>query len=374
MNCREISIIIPTYNRCPFSISEYYKNPLIWSLLSIINSNLQNLHKLIIVDDNSTDFTEENVEKIKREFEDVNIVYVKLNKRYNASIVRNYGLKYVDSKYVFFMDDDCIIYPNVIENALKAYKTLDKKVKLGALHFPVYLRKDTYDGVIVEKEIGKLYAKDGKIFSNFRMYPIEKKAQIKIDEELYIDAPVEIDFFHEVFLITTALIKKVGGFCENMKLKSILSEGLYLAMKMRKYNLHHYQIVDPLFKIIHFRYGSFQDSKIDETYKNIVPIPQINLSLEQMIKMSNIKNTSTGGRTNTLEIIKESISSRYAVFLYLDKEGAAKWGEYTYNALLNNVDDKMLKFPQVNIDVELKEKLWQDAIKQGREIYEQQLF
>lgn len=320
MEKREITIIIPTYNRCPYPIGKYHDNPLIWCILSLIEGNAAEIEKIVIIDDESTDETEENVKRVIEKYEDVNIVYIKNKNKKNPCAIRNIGLKYAESKYVFFMDDDCIICPGALEKARAMYEYIGERLSMGALHFPVYLRNNSFDGKISEKKIGKLLPEEGKIFSNFRMHPLQKLDTIKISEACELERPIEIDFFHEVFLIKTDLIKKVGGFCEDIELNYIFSEGLFLALKLRQCGVHHFQLVDPKCKVIHFRYGARWDMNIEKKYNDEYPICNVNISLKEMIQKSNLENLNTGGRTKIQEIIKESISGRYAAFLYLNKE------------------------------------------------------
>lgn len=375
MGKNEITVIVPTYNRCPYSIQKFYDNPLIWCILSLIKGNASEIEKIVVIDDASTDKTEENIKKIKEKYKYINIEYIRNKNKKNPCMTRNIGLKYTKSKYVFFMDDDCIINSGALEKARVLYEYIEERSYIGALHFPVYLRKNIFDNKISEAKIGKLLPEDGKIFSNFRMYPLEERKKIRINELCEMEKPIEIDFFHEVFLMKTDLIKKVGGFCENVKLDYIFSEGLFLSLKLRKLEVRNFQITDPQCKVIHFRYGSRYDMGINDKYKNEYPILNVNISLEEMIQKSNLENLNTGGRSNIQNIIKESISGRYAVFLTLSKNGAKKWKKYCYEALINEKDpEEMLKFPKWSVNLKEKEKLFAEAITQGEKIYEQRLF
>lgn len=375
MESKLISIIIPTFNRCPYTIKEYYLNPLTWCLLSIINGNQKYLDKIIIVDDNSSDYTEEVVNKIKNQSPQVEIEYIRLKEKYNVGIVRNIGLRYVTSEYVFFMDDDCILLKDTLSKAVKLYNYLEQRENIGALHFPVFLRNNFFDGEISEQLIGKIYPEKGEIYTNFRMNPIEKLEKIQVDDSIFLKKPIKIDFFHEVFMIKTKKIKKVYGFYENINLNVILSEGLFLTQKLKKYCFQHFQVTDSQLAVIHFRFGSNMDVNYKKMYSKIYLVEGINLSLREMVEYSNIERYNTGGRGNIETIIKESISSRYALFLHLNKRGAYLWKEKTYQALINNIDEKnMLKFPRYDINKEEKIALWESALKQGKEIYEQRLF
>lgn len=91
-----ISIIMPTYNR------GYIIDKAIKSILNQTYSDFE----LIIVDDGSTD----NTEEIVKSFNDKRIKFIKLDKNSGASHARNIGIQKAKGEYITFNDsDDCII-------------------------------------------------------------------------------------------------------------------------------------------------------------------------------------------------------------------------------------------------------------------------
>ena len=109
--CPKISVIIPTYNR-----SEY----LIKIIAKISHSRIPN--EIIICDSNSKDHTKEKIKKIQSDHKNQVIRYINIQKNIN-SIKRNIGIKIAKSKYVIFLDDDCIPEDKFLENY---YKILEK--------------------------------------------------------------------------------------------------------------------------------------------------------------------------------------------------------------------------------------------------------
>jgi len=100
-----ISIIIPTYNR---------RNDLKKCLDTIKNQSYKN-HEIIIVDDGSTDGTEDLIKNYPK------IKYFKQNNK-GPGAARNLGIKYAKGDIVAFTDDDCIPYKDWLENALPYFK------------------------------------------------------------------------------------------------------------------------------------------------------------------------------------------------------------------------------------------------------------
>lgn len=101
----KVSVIIPTYNR---------GNLIINSIKSVLNQTFRNL-EVIVVDDGSTDNTEDEVNKIT----DKRIKYIKLSSNFGGSNARNVGIKNATGQFISFQDSDDIFYPNKIEKQIK---------------------------------------------------------------------------------------------------------------------------------------------------------------------------------------------------------------------------------------------------------------
>ncbi|MCC7051501.1 MAG: glycosyltransferase [Bacteroidia bacterium] len=96
------SIIIPTYNRVDFITK---------AMQSVINQQYSNW-ELIIIDDGSTDNTEQSVQLIK----DKRIYYTKI-KNAERGAARNKGMDLAKGDYITFLDSDDFLLPNYFDNA-----------------------------------------------------------------------------------------------------------------------------------------------------------------------------------------------------------------------------------------------------------------
>lgn len=72
--------------------------------------------ELILVNDGSND----NSEKIIKEFKDQRIRYFKLRNNHGYATARNKGLEQAKGKHVFFTDADCVASPDWIEKGIRA--------------------------------------------------------------------------------------------------------------------------------------------------------------------------------------------------------------------------------------------------------------
>jgi glycosyltransferase involved in cell wall biosynthesis len=104
------SIVIPTYNRSKF----------IPRTLSSVSQQTYKNYEVIIVDDGSTDDTQE----LMKQYISDKIHYIKIpNSERGAA--RNKGIENAKGDYITFLDSDDILYPDYLKNAsesLTAYK------------------------------------------------------------------------------------------------------------------------------------------------------------------------------------------------------------------------------------------------------------
>lgn len=103
----KVSIITPTYN-CARFIGE--------TIESVINQTYQDW-EMIIVDDCSSDNTEEIVKKYSKD--DNRIKYVKLEQNSGAAMARNKAMELATGKYMAFLDSDDIWTKDKLDKQIK---------------------------------------------------------------------------------------------------------------------------------------------------------------------------------------------------------------------------------------------------------------
>lgn len=114
LNNIEISIIIPTFNR---------HESLIRTLDSLFDQTFpQEKFEIIIVDDGSTDDTENSIHEIRKNHQ--NLVYLK-QKNKGAGSARNLGILNAKGDIVGFTDDDCIVSSTWVELAIGSLKNIE---------------------------------------------------------------------------------------------------------------------------------------------------------------------------------------------------------------------------------------------------------
>lgn len=103
-----VSVIVPTYNRANL-VSE--------TIRSILNQSYKYL-ELIVVDDGSTD----NTEEVINSFTDDRLIYIKAQNWGGPARPRNIGIKKAKGEYLAFSDDDDIWMENKLEIQIKKIK------------------------------------------------------------------------------------------------------------------------------------------------------------------------------------------------------------------------------------------------------------
>jgi glycosyltransferase involved in cell wall biosynthesis len=107
MSTPTFSIVIPTYNRAGFIKR---------TIESVLEQTFSDF-EIIVVDDGSTDGTDEVV----RSIHDERIIYhYKFNEE--RAVARNTGVQLARGKYVTFLDSDDLLYPHHLETALDVMK------------------------------------------------------------------------------------------------------------------------------------------------------------------------------------------------------------------------------------------------------------
>ncbi len=128
MNSLKLSIIVPFYN-----VEKYIEQ----CIRSLYEQDIpQDEYEVICVDDCSLDGTRTIVEKLQKEFLSLRLVCHNDNKKQGGA--RNTGLKIAQGEYVWYVDSDDYICPNILGRLL--YTALSEQ--LSALHFDYLIDSD----------------------------------------------------------------------------------------------------------------------------------------------------------------------------------------------------------------------------------------
>lgn len=191
-----ISVIIPTYNRSKF-ISE--------AIESVINQSYPDW-ELIVVDDFSTDNTEEIVTNFILRDDSSRIKYIKNERKKGVSGARNTGIKYSKEKYIAFLDSDDFWDKDNLK--LKA-EILNSNQSVDAL-----ISDCSFFGEVEKYCISEFYIKE--LFHD--KFWVRKNMSLSIAQGPIILFMLKNGFPFRVqsLLLKKELLDKVGLFNENM--------------------------------------------------------------------------------------------------------------------------------------------------------------
>lgn len=117
---KEVSIILPTYNQCE-------RLKIVLEILKEQNYEKSN-YEVIVVDDGSTDTTEQIVNSIESTYD---LIYKKHSKNLGRSVTRNTGAEIASGELLIFMDSDRVPGKNFINEHLKLHKGYKGRVVIG---------------------------------------------------------------------------------------------------------------------------------------------------------------------------------------------------------------------------------------------------
>ena len=289
----KVSFIMVTYNRCPYKNPK--KNPLIWALQTLVNSELSKINQFIIVDDCSNDYTEASLEWFETEY-CVNLKYIKNGQRKGCSYSRKIGIENCDDDLFFLGDDDCLFKIYFVFGSLITFQKLEKQYggKLAVLNLPVFERVVGYTKTLSMNYIGQTAFDIQWFYHNFDKFPQEYREEIRyLGKDKIILEPFKIQTFKGVTLCYKKAILDAGDFLDLSMWKNDYSEHIELSYKLGKKGYLMFHQPDPRISCIHLKYGHKSPQIIPKSYFNIY-FKGFEKSLGDLINLSSINKAKTG--------------------------------------------------------------------------------
>lgn len=145
----KVSVVIPTYNRAHL-IGR--------AIQSVLDQTFQNF-EIIIIDDGSTDNTEELIKELEKK--DKRIRYIRHEKNKGPAAARNTGIKVARGEYIAFQDSDDEWFPDKLEKQMKSFESASAIT--GVVYTGFWRIKDDKKTYIPSHKIKK---KEGTIHNN----------------------------------------------------------------------------------------------------------------------------------------------------------------------------------------------------------------
>jgi len=373
----DVSAVIPTYNRCPYKPDSLKGelNPLSWAIKSLLLQKPK-INEIIIVDDHSNDYTEEVVNSFRNEAKEagVNLVYIRNKKRRGNGESRNIGARQAKSKYLFFIDDDCISAPFSAFGAVYCFEELVKGGdKVAMVGLPVYFRTSKPSKIVPKKDIGSLNFIKGVFSVNKDAFPEEYlKEEYKnekfIDTELHILNPFRIQNANAYCLCSKQAFEEVGGFPETVIKRG---EDREFGCKLTANGYIIYFQPDPKFHCVHGSYGLHTGKEFegDDWFRKVGG----NISLKKAMQECDKPAKKTGMRVEVNEYLYQHILSFFCLTYLRNKRGAINWIKKVYRDFVVKGETTIFgngKIPVPNENE--RKKMWIFAINEGLEFVKEE--
>ncbi|MDO8570276.1 MAG: glycosyltransferase [Candidatus Daviesbacteria bacterium] len=332
----QVSVIIPTYNRCPFKRVKL--NPLYTTVESLLENNREKIiWNIIIGDDCSTDYTFKTYQAIKNDFKKINIIYFKNSEKLKASYTRQKAIEMCPTQLFLMTDDDCLFPKDFISHIYKLYKkirSLDQNI--AVLNIPFADKSFHFNGYIEVEKLGKIKIKDHWVYHNFDKLPKGVSGDF-----------IKVDIFDGIFLAVKEKILLIGGYEDLRDFTIDYAEHISTSWRVLQAEFSIYHALGEKFLVNHLKFG-YNDK--DAKYKGI-PAKYL-----PILKRSNKIFENSGDRLNYLSTLESLISSfTYFYFCISKKEGIKHIDkELEYLSNFNKVTEEMLNSYEKGVNVALK--------------------
>jgi glucosyl-dolichyl phosphate glucuronosyltransferase len=164
-NYIRISIIICSYNRA---------NYILLALESLLKQTLsKDVFEVFVIDNNSTDNTEEVCKKFIESHKEMNTAYFQ-EQQQGSSFARNKGAKIARGHWLCFMDDDAIAESHYLENIISFFENYPHANAVGGRIIPRYIPyKPKWMSYHVASLIGNFDYANKVVEFSAEKYPLE---------------------------------------------------------------------------------------------------------------------------------------------------------------------------------------------------------
>ncbi len=361
------SFLFVTRNRSPYV--DIYKNPLAWSILSLVGNNKGMIDEIVVIDDNSSDYTFKTIVDIEKKL-DCNIKYFKNIKRKGCSYSRQKAIWESSNDFIFMGDDDCLYAKDFVAGALVGYLDVMRVDKnIAVLNLPVYERDIRPVFSIPKNKIGKWNLNDAHFFHNFDKLPEEYLYNPKYTKHNIL-MPFSIDIIYGVNLSFKKYIIDSGGYDDLSMWDNDYSEHMELSSKLKKRGYTLYHLADPRIFSIHLKYGAQTSDNYDKKNQEL-KFEGLKYDLGGMIKLSNSIRVDTGARINDFDFHVNQIGSFFSFYLKISKKLGIKFAIKEYNNFVIN-DTIFSTTPLLKFKLLERRDIFKRAINMGAAITSKQ--
>jgi len=363
------STVVISRNRCPYTLNESAKNPLIWCIDSIMNQEILP-EELILIndcsDDKPIDYTQEMVKLIegKCEGKDVKFVYIFNEERKNAAIARNQGAQIAKNDIIHFVDDDCILRSTTSKGVLLFNYVLENDKNCFMLDLPQNTRTSHPTALCEAAGMGKIEKDSLDLTSNLtNCFPkeyLDDAPREQYESQTVFKPIVMQNFQGGNILVSKEKLLAIGGFPDYRSPISYGEEtGLAIRAIKAGYSIYYFPYVN--LASVHLTYGNA--SGRTEFDGSDWLDGQTGLNLKEMVEESVKERFNTGMRVPRELYFYVKIRN-FAILLEELKSGLG-FVDWKRKSFTDFVEKDDIKFQDRKGSVEsksIREKIWNLAI------------
>lgn len=370
----DYSAVIISRNRCPHNKQEYFKNPLIWCVESVLRQNILP-QELVLLNDCSDsppiDFTDEMIEMIEEKCRKVNIdfVYMRHKERMNAAKARNHGAEIAKNEIIHFIDDDGVLRDETSFGVILFEQESNRDSDLFMLNLPQNTRTSH---PIIRVKVAQMGSIDKSrldlglgLVTRFPEEYINDPPTIEINGQKIFKPIILENFQGGNVIISKNKLLAIGGFPDYGSPISY-GEETGLAIRATKENYKIYYFPYNNLASVHMTYGNPSGRQefygldwLEGQHKNT-------LSLKAMVKESIKRRTGTGMRVDREVYFYVKIRNFTILLEELEDGLGAQWIKKSHEDFVVNNDIKFQDSKGVIDDKMIRERIWAEAVKDAQ--------